>query len=174
MIAASKYRLMVKSFSKKDSTSVIEYGVDLVQLLDDVDRVLATHEHFLFGRWIRQARAMGKNENESDLYEYNMRNQITLWGPNGEILDYARKEWAGMIAEYYKPRWFLFVNMLAQSLLPGGQAFQQSLYEQLVFNTVEKPFTFKKGSYPDKVIGDSVRVAKEFYDKYYDQCYTVS
>lgn len=23
------------------------------------------------------------------------RNQITLWGPNGEIKDYANKQWAG-------------------------------------------------------------------------------
>lgn len=32
---------------------------------------------------------------ESDLYEYNARNQITLWGPSGEIKDYANKQWAG-------------------------------------------------------------------------------
>lgn len=29
------------------------------------------------------------------LYEYNARNQITLWGPDGQIKDYANKQWAG-------------------------------------------------------------------------------
>lgn len=33
---------------------------------------------------------------EKKLYEYNARNQITLWGPRGEIVDYANKQWAGM------------------------------------------------------------------------------
>ena len=33
------------------------------------------------------------------MYEYNARNQITLWGPNGEIDDYAAKNWAGLIGE---------------------------------------------------------------------------
>jgi hypothetical protein len=32
---------------------------------------------------------------EKQLYEYNARNQITLWGPHGEIVDYANKQWAG-------------------------------------------------------------------------------
>lgn len=32
---------------------------------------------------------------EKQLYEYNARNQITLWGPRGEIVDYANKQWAG-------------------------------------------------------------------------------
>jgi hypothetical protein len=34
---------------------------------------------------------------EKQWYEYNARNQITLWGPRGEIVDYANKQWAGMV-----------------------------------------------------------------------------
>ena len=30
--------------------------------------------------------------------------QITLWGPNGEILDYAAKQWSGLFVAYYTPR----------------------------------------------------------------------
>lgn len=29
------------------------------------------------------------------MYEYNARNQITLWGPYGEIMNYAIKQWSG-------------------------------------------------------------------------------
>jgi hypothetical protein len=42
---------------------------------------------------------------EKQLYEYNARNQITLWGPRGEIVDYANKQWAGM---------FIFCKRLAR------------------------------------------------------------
>ena len=37
---------------------------------------------------------------EKQMYEYNARNQITLWGPRGEIVDYANKQWAGMFISY--------------------------------------------------------------------------
>ena len=29
--------------------------------------------------------------------EFNARNQVTLWGPNGEINDYAAKSWGGLV-----------------------------------------------------------------------------
>ncbi|KAK5008982.1 hypothetical protein LTR60_003264 [Cryomyces antarcticus] len=48
----------------------------------------------------------------ADFYEYNARNQITLWGPTGQINDYASKAWGGLIASYYVPRWTLFVDYL--------------------------------------------------------------
>lgn len=174
LIAGSKYRLLVKAFSKKDATSVADYGIQLVQILDDLEQILATHEHFLFGRWIREARAKAKTDQEGDQYEYNMRNQITLWGPNGEILDYARKEWAGLVSDYYRPRWFLFTNLLLESLLPGGAPFLQSRYNKLVFTTVEQPFTFKKSSYPDQPIGETINLAKQLYDTYASECQAVA
>ena len=33
--------------------------------------------------------------------------QITLWGPDGNILDYAAKQWSGLIRAYYLPRCLL-------------------------------------------------------------------
>ena len=42
---------------------------------------------------------------DAALYEFNARNQLTLWGPDGQIMDYAGKQWAGLVADYYIPRW---------------------------------------------------------------------
>ena len=36
---------------------------------------------------------------DEKLFEYNARNQITLWGPNGEIKDYANKQWSGQFTK---------------------------------------------------------------------------
>ena len=46
---------------------------------------------------------------EKLLYEYNARNQITLWGPDGQIVDYANKQWAGKVqmSDIYKNIFFL-------------------------------------------------------------------
>ena len=57
----------------------------IIDLLLSLDNVLATSEQFLLGRWINTARAHGTTAAEEDLYEYNARNQITLWGPRGEV-----------------------------------------------------------------------------------------
>ncbi|KIJ26768.1 glycoside hydrolase family 89 protein [Sphaerobolus stellatus SS14] len=38
---------------------------------------------------------------------------ITLWGPTGQINDYASKQWTGLVETYYLPRWQLFTNYLA-------------------------------------------------------------
>jgi alpha-N-acetylglucosaminidase len=66
-----------------------------------------------------------------------------LWGPR-EILDYAAKQWAGVVADYYKPRWELFIAEL-QSALDGGMSFNQTAYD--VFTLVEQPFTFSTKVY---------------------------
>ena len=33
------------------------------------------------------------------------RSQITMWGPTGQINDYATKAWGGLTRAYFKPRW---------------------------------------------------------------------
>jgi len=60
-------------------------GNSLVGLLKDMDIVLGSDPHFLMGKWIETAKAMATNAEESSLYEFNARNQVTLWGPRGEV-----------------------------------------------------------------------------------------
>ena len=54
-------------------------------LILDMDDVLYTDEHFLLGRWLESAKALATNEDQRKLYEYNARNQITLWGPDANV-----------------------------------------------------------------------------------------
>ena len=86
-------------------------GVNGVAGLDDLDRVLSTDANFMLGPWIAAARAWGNTTAESDLYEWNARNQLTLWGPSGlsNVVDYATKEWGGLTSSFFKPRWQLFL-----------------------------------------------------------------
>ena len=74
---------------------------ELVTLIVSVQR-LATNRYFLLGVWLEDAKAIPVGDQDtkevSELYEFNARNQITLWGPNGEILDYATKQWSGILS----------------------------------------------------------------------------
>ncbi|KAL1296494.1 hypothetical protein AAFC00_000006 [Neodothiora populina] len=109
-------------------TTAAKAGSSMLSLLSDLDTVLAASDipHFSLAAWIASARAQAspKPMNSSSsinctrlsdiaaLYEYNARNQITLWGPTGQISDYASKQWGGLVKSYYIPRWTLFVEDL--------------------------------------------------------------
>ena len=91
----------------------------LLGVIDDLDQLLNTNEHFLLGRWIQSARNWGSSAQESDWLEFNARNQVTLWGPDGEINDYASKQWAGLVGVYYKQRWTIFADALISAKQAG-------------------------------------------------------
>ena len=59
--------------------------MDLLNLLEGMDVLLGTDPHFLLGNWLEAAKAIGTTDDEKKLYEYNARNQITLWGPTGQV-----------------------------------------------------------------------------------------
>ncbi|TKA82717.1 hypothetical protein B0A55_01289 [Friedmanniomyces simplex] len=123
-------------------TQATKTGQQLLTLLSDLDALLTASghpEHFNLAYWIAQARAWVSPSNTpatsntssssiitqtADFYEYNARNQITLWGPTGEISDYASKPWAGLISSYYLPRWSMFVEYTLNSSTAanGGNA----------------------------------------------------
>ena len=54
-------------------------------LLADMDKLLSANNRFLLGHWLADAKSWATDNAESKLLEYNARNQITLWGPDGEV-----------------------------------------------------------------------------------------
>jgi len=101
----------------------------------------------LLGTWLAQAKDMAVDEEERRSYEYNARNQITLWGPNGEIRDYANKQWSGVMADYFKPRWEVFLKALEKSLVQRTKLNITEINNK-IFHEVERPFTFSTKLYP--------------------------
>ena len=74
----------------------------LLGVIADVDTTDAADVNFLLGTWLADAAAWGFNASQVENRLFNARNQITLWGPNGEINDYAAKiGWAGLVKDYY-------------------------------------------------------------------------
>ncbi|XP_010287887.1 PREDICTED: alpha-N-acetylglucosaminidase, partial [Phaethon lepturus] len=98
-------------------------------LLPELDSLLSSHSLFLLGRWLESARAMATSDQEAEQYELNARNQVTLWGPSGNILDYANKQLGGLVLDYYGVRWSLFVSALVESL-NSGNPFHQDQFNQ--------------------------------------------
>ncbi|EEA22743.1 hypothetical protein TMatcc_001598 [Talaromyces marneffei ATCC 18224] len=90
-------------------------GAELIGILQAIDTILDTNEHFKLSTWISAARTSAGEQSLEDFLEYNALNQITLWGPTGQISDYASKSWAGLVSSYYIPRWKMFIEYLVDT-----------------------------------------------------------
>lgn len=113
---------------------ILRAGEPLLEILSDMDAVLWTNKNFLLSEWIRDAKSWGKGNTTYERYlEYSARNQITLWGPDGEINDYASKSWAGMVGTYYLPRWEIFIEYLAY-IRGNGSAYNSEAIAETLLN----------------------------------------
>ncbi|KAK2158313.1 hypothetical protein LSH36_173g09013 [Paralvinella palmiformis] len=165
LISIYYYAQIIQAYKAKNITNLVSSAAAFLELMTDLDRLLATDEHFLLGKWLEDAKACACSESDKRLYEYNARTQITTWGPSTEILDYANKQWSGLIKNYYRPRWQLFITELVESLYKGI-GFNQTKYKDDVFRLVEKPFTLETTIYPNTTKGDQIAVAKTIHKKY--------
>ncbi|KAH1174423.1 hypothetical protein KIL84_002567 [Mauremys mutica] len=163
----SEYYLEIKQAFESHSLPELltAGGVLLYDLLPELDGLLASDPHFLLGRWLEQARAMATSDKEAELYDLNARNQVTLWGPNGNILDYANKQLGGLVLDYYRVRWSLFVSALVESL-NTGTPFHQEQFNQAVFQ-LERGFVYNGKRYPSQPAGNTLEIARKIFLKYY-------
>lgn len=147
------YNSITKAFKKKNLNQLSSLSKQFIELLIDLDAFLGTHDAFLLGNFLEKAKQLANgNEDEVKQFEFNARNQITLWGPDGQIVDYATKQWNGVFRDYYLPRWKLFFDQLKASL-SDGVAFNQTKFQEDVLQKVEKPFNLDRKSYPTEPKG---------------------
>ncbi|KAK8740626.1 hypothetical protein OTU49_002998, partial [Cherax quadricarinatus] len=135
-------------------------------ILTDLDLLLGSSPDFLLGRWLEDAASWATNEKERDQYIFNALNQISLWGPTGEIHDYAIKQWSGLITNYIKPRWEFFSETLETSL-EQGKPFNEEQFNWDLFTLVEDPFTKETNvTYPTDPQGNTTEIVVGLYNKY--------
>lgn len=158
---------VVDSFKTKNLDALRQNSTLMLDLFDDLETTLASSKDFLLGNWLEAAKAIAEgNQEESSSYEFNARNQITLWGPNGEIRDYANKQWSGVVADYFKPRWSIFLRALEDSLV-NKKTLNVTEINERIFVEVEKPFSYSRKVYPTEPTGDSIDIAMSMIAKWY-------
>lgn len=154
------------AFALKDLNQLKKIQNTFESMMYDLDDILQTNEKFLLGKWISTARAIASNQLEELLYEYNARNQITTWGPNGEIVDYAYKQWAGVVRDYCLPRWQVLFYELADSIQNNNGKWNDGKCRKKIFKQVEEPFTVAHKEYNDQADGDTIAIAQKILKKW--------
>jgi alpha-N-acetylglucosaminidase len=155
----------VNAFKTKDTAAFKNYSQQFLQLISDMDALLATRKDFLLGPWIADARSRGNTADEKALYERNARNLITLWGDaNSPLHEYANRQWSGLLNDFYKQRWQQFFDMVQQSLQantsPDLQTFEQNI------RAWEWHWVNEQKGFPLQPVGNSISKAKEIYNSY--------
>eukprot|EP00760_Papus_ankaliazontas_P018377 PhM_4_TR17470/c0_g1_i3/m.33027/K01205/NAGLU; alpha-N-acetylglucosaminidase len=133
------YRLEGPTTSDEKKKLVSEMRTFMTGIISTMDELLATDPNFMLGPHIDRARKLATSGAEANLFEFNMRTQVTLWGPMGAVHDYAGKPWSGLLSEFELPRWNDFFDVLVKNntrsfndkaffreVLPTQYAFTQS------------------------------------------------
>ncbi|MNX81447.1 Alpha-N-acetylglucosaminidase (NAGLU) tim-barrel domain protein [compost metagenome] len=136
-----------------------------IQIIDDMDKLLATRKDFLLGPWVEDARKWGNNESEKSLYEMNAKDLITLWGnASNPLHEYACRQWSGLLSDFYKPRWQQFF-LKAQTALQTNQKIDFSAFEKQIMQWEWKWVNSRK-DYPVQTTGEPIKTALKIHTKY--------
>lgn len=153
------------AYKQKNLTDFDKYSKQFLELINDVDHLLATRKDFLLGPWLADARKQSRNPAEQDLYEKNARDLITLWGDaNSPLHEYSCRQWSGLLNDFYKVRWEKFFAELDAALKQGKEAdlkaFDNSIKEW------EWHWVNSHKVYPVNALGNSITGARAMYQKY--------
>jgi hypothetical protein len=173
-LAGPIYSDLIAAYQAKDRAAVQDAGRRLLVLIDELDDLLATRRELLLGRWLSDARRWATSDAERQLYEWNARNQITLWGPRDSVLhEYAHKQWSGMLRGFYGQRWKQFVDRL-DAALAAGRPLDTEKFEKDI-RQWEEQWTHQGASTAtgtpmpqvrSEPCGDPVAIARRLWEKY--------
>lgn len=138
---------------------VNEWEKDLEQL----DDIVATDRRFLLGRWLAAARSWEDAPAEQDRLEANARIILTLWYPtpsaSGLLRDYANREWAGLVKDFYAVRWKQYFASLDEALIAGSSP------KTIDWYALETAWVQSHKKYSTEPIGDPYAVALGIADR---------
>jgi alpha-N-acetylglucosaminidase len=159
-------RKFVAAYNEKDLASLKKYSQQFVELIEDMDKLLATRKDFLLGPWITNARKCGTTESEKHLYEVNAKDLITLWGDKDcPLNEYACRQWSGLLNDFYKPRWKqLFAK--AEEAIANKKALDMNAFTTQIKNW-EWKWVNERKDYPVVTSANPVDVSKGLYNKYF-------
>ncbi len=141
-----------------------QFHETMSSILQQLERLMSTDVNFLFGRWLEAANTIsaGLSQTEKELFQFNARTQVTTWGPEGLVHDYAGKPWGGLLAGYHLPRWqylFQWIESQFNASDPGTvvSSLNRTLFTSQIYNDIEYPFTLRNDSskFPSAPIGSA-------------------
>ena len=127
--AQEYHKKMVTAYNSRNAEEFEKNAEAFMNIIDYMETVTGTTEYFLLGRWVEQAKALAKNADDftKELYELNAKALVTTWGSYNQthgsqnLKDYSNRQWSGLIGDFYKERWELWIDARTKEL--NGQSY---------------------------------------------------
>ncbi len=153
------------AYQGNDRKAFDQYSLQFLELIEDMETLLATRKDFMLGPWVADARRCGTTAAEKAVYEKNAKNLITTWGSADNFLhEYSCRQWSELMADFYKPRWEQFFATVADN----WQSFDQKAFDKKIQDW-EWEWVNQRKDYSLQPSGDPVRIASHLYHKYRDR-----
>ena len=156
------FKNIQNAYKKKDIAHFELAKKEFLNLILLQDELLSTRKEFKVGAWIDQARNLGNNKAEKDLYEWNARVQITTWGnrtaaDEGGLRNYAHREWSGILKDLYYKRWKIYLDNVSKEL-------QGISVDQIDYYAIEKNWAEQTNAYNSENKPDLIETAKNIFN----------
>lgn len=155
-------RLEAKNFSvaaeSNDKKAYSRSATRFLGLIALQDSLVGTMPHFRVGRWIEEARACAANPELADDMERDARTLITTWGSRhaaneGYLRDYGNREWQGLLADFYLPRWKRWFEERLRTWDAGNKP-------EIDFYAMEEPWARAVGGYSSTPEGNPIEESR--------------
>ncbi|CAL4914461.1 unnamed protein product [Urochloa decumbens] len=168
-LANDVYLDAMRSYQKKDSNGLNSHTKRFLEIIADIDTLLAADDNFLLGTWLESAKGLAVTESERKQYEWNARTQVTMWYDNTEteqskLHDYANKFWSGLLKSYYLPRASKYFACLTRSL-QENRSFELEEWRK-DWISYSNQWQSGKELYAVKATGDALAISRSLYRKY--------
>ena len=178
-LAQSVQKRWAAAFKRGDAEEFKKESQRFLEIFADADELLCACGDRSFDKWLSMAAAADPEPEQKRMNMQGAATLVTIWGPDEPtIFDYAWREWSGLIARYYLPRWRMFIDMLSEKLARGEQYSEQGLkqvHEREAFRAndfydrlAEFELSFARGNWghaPEKSV-DAVEQARKLLGKY--------
>ena len=114
-----------------------------------MDKLLGTDSSFLLGAWQKEAGHQARGTAEAAKLDYDLKSLVTLWQTGTDLQDYARREFNGLVGDYYAKRWKVYFDSLSAAMGTGQPP------KTIDWLAVAEDWAHAGTTYPSKPQGDA-------------------
>lgn len=168
-LANQVYLDVLAAYHGNDANQLALQSQKFLELIEDIDTLLASDDNFLLGTWLESAKSLAVNQNERKQYEWNARTQVTMWYDNtkvnqSKLHDYANKYWSGLLKGYYLPRASTYLSHLSTSLEQNTNFPLEQWREEWI--SYSNNWQAGEELYSVEAQGDALAISKALFVKY--------
>lgn len=173
-ISGDVYGNIKPAFDSGDKEAAMKYVNQMIQICNDLDKILAADKEFMLGTRLERAKNRGVTLSDKKFYEQLERTFSTYWvlddPTQTSLTDYCNRHLSGLMRDYYGMRWEVFAKYLEQALNKNmnAAAFNTEMAPKIKAEIQEKEVVWSTDhtAYPTEEIGDVREISQDLLKQY--------